>query len=163
MAVRTLEGFARRANEIARGVESAGGYLGQTVADNVHRTLVLTTPVGGPPTSPEDPHPGLARSNWLVSIGRGSLDLSPRPPRPEHETIREGAFKISMAGPEDEIAIANGGAKVPYLGLLNRGWSMQAPAGFVRIAVFAGIRALKGLKLLDLADTKDPRFFRVVR
>jgi len=161
VAVRTLEGFSRRAQQIANGVASSGGILTQTIADNVHRTLVLTTPVGGPPTSPDDPHPGLARSNWLVAIGRGALDLSPREPRSESETIGEGAAVISGAGPDDEIAIMNGGRKGPYLALLNRGWSHQAPAGFVQIAVRAGIRTLLGFKLID--EGRGARGYRVVR
>lgn len=149
MAVSTLAGFQRRADQLAAAVRSGGGTLIQTVADNVHRTLVLTTPVGGPPTSPNDPHPGLARSNWLVAVGKGAIDLSPRPPRPESDTIKEAAFKISRVGPDDEVSIANGGSKVPYLVMLNHGWSFQAPAGFVKIAVFAGVRALRGMKLID--------------
>jgi len=160
VAVRTLRGFQRRADEIARGVESSGGILTQTIADNVHRTLVLTTPVGGPPSSPQDPHPGLARSNWLVAVGKGAIDLSRRDPRPENETIREGAYQISRVTADDEVSIANGGNKVPYLGLLNRGWSFQAPAGFVKIAVFAGIKALRGFKLLGRREGAGARVVR---
>lgn len=91
---------------------------------------------------------GLARSNWLVR--RGSPDLSERAPRSTSETVGE-ALRVLAGRPTaegEEVIIANGGDKVPYLMLLDQGSSQQAPAGFVRAAVGVGIGVARRVRLL---------------
>lgn len=90
---------------------------------------------------------GLARSNWLAS--EESQDLSPRAPRTANATIAEIRQKVATIRYDSEIHITNGGSKVPYLRLLNCGWSRQAPTQFVRIAMLMAQAGLtEGERLL---------------
>jgi hypothetical protein len=146
-----FKGFDRRMREYAKAMDVNAGTILQLVGEGVVSGLIAATPVGGPPTSPGDPHPRLAQSNWLAKVSRGavSIDLSRRSPRPAAATFSEAASEIrGNARADMGISIANGGVKVPYLGLLNNGYSFQAPAGFVRLAVRAGILVLRGARLL---------------
>lgn len=147
---RNFVGFERRMTQIARGIEVNAATVLQLVGERAGAAVVIATPVGGPPTSPDDPHPRLAQSNWLarVTTGAVAIDLSPRDPRPAAATLGEMFTRIRAARHDQGISIANGGIKVPYLGLLNRGSSVQAPAGFVRLAVRAGILSLRGVRIL---------------
>jgi hypothetical protein len=88
----------------------------------------------------------LARSNWLANIGRP--DLSPRGFRSIAAVKEEARGKINEVKADENIHIANGGEKVPYLSLLNDGTSDQAPAGFVNGSIFDGIAALQNTQLL---------------
>jgi hypothetical protein len=139
--------FVRELTKLTQGLRDEAGKALQVTAEQIHGALVFGTPVGGPPTSPDDPHPRLAKSNWIAILG-ASPDFSPRPPRSENETIDEASSTIRGAKADGQITIANGGDKVPYLGRLNNGSSFQAPAGFVEKAILAGIRALQGRTLL---------------
>lgn len=139
--------FERELTKLAEGLRDEAGRALQVAAEQIQGALVLGTPIGGPPTSPSDPHPRLAKSNWLARLGPVP-DFSPVPPRSENETIDEARAVIRRAVADDQITIANGGDKVPYLGRLNNGSSFQAPAGFVEKAIFAGIRSLQGRRLL---------------
>ena len=143
-------GFDRRMREYSHALTLNAGTVLQLVGEGVVSALIAATPVGGPPTSPEDPHPRLAQSNWLakVSTDAVAIDLTARRPRPAAATFSEAAAEIRSARADMGISIANGGAKVPYLGLLNNGYSFQAPAGFVRLAVRAGILVLRGAHVL---------------
>jgi hypothetical protein len=119
---------------VAVGVVDGGARAIRNSAISVIRTLARTTPK----------KTGLARSNWLAKIG--SPDLSDRPIRAPIDVVNEarGALnlevirRVILSRDEVSIHIANGGEKVPYLGLLNRGSSQKAPAGFVRIALLEG-------------------------
>ena len=66
----------------------------------------------------------------------------------EH-TVDEVRSTVARAPSDSEIHIANGGSKVPYLELLNRGSSFQAPADFVRIsAMIAREQLVEGQRIL---------------
>lgn len=131
------EVFARRMRELAEDIPRNAARAAAKVALRIGRQLVNTTPVDT----------GLARSNWLVGIGR--RDMTPRASRPPATTIAEMNAKLSQLQPDVDIHIANGGFKVPYLGLLNQGSSFQAPANFVRIAFLAARdSAFQGMQLL---------------
>lgn len=134
------EVFARRIRRIAESVPVNASRILQKAVVRAGSNVVKLTPVGGPPTSPHDPHPGLARSNWVASLN--APDLGERSVRSEGSTINEIEAVAKMAPHDSEVHIANGGPKVPYLGLLNNGYSTQAPANFVRLAL---IMAREGL------------------
>lgn len=136
--------FEREVMKLAEGLRDEAGTILQRAAEQIHGALVLATPVGGPPTSPQDPHPRLAKSNWTAALG-STPDLAMRQPRSENETIDEARAVIRAAKADGEVTIANG---VDYVAKLNAGSSFQAPAGFVEKAVSAGIRSLAGKKLL---------------
>jgi hypothetical protein len=103
----------------------------------VLETVVRRTPVDT----------GKARANWSVAINSG------RPPSVEKEetdpsgeaTIAAGALTIltTKRQPGEVVWISNA---APYIERLNEGWSSQAPAGFVQLAVQAGISRFKRMK-----------------
>jgi hypothetical protein len=137
--------FAKRITKIASGVTLGAARLTRNAAIGVIQTVVRTTPVDT----------GLARSNWVASIG--SPDLSDRAIRSRTEVVSEARSKLSVTVIRDiinrrdqvEIHIANGGPLVPYLFWLNQGSSRQAPAGFVELALIEGAAgAIKRSRLL---------------
>lgn len=140
----TLRAFERNILDLVRGLEEAVGNIVAEVGERVHGALVLANPVD------KDPNADNVRSqsNWLVSIN--AADLSFAPLRSELETIKAGqaALRGRRLSARDEVVIANGGAKVPYLSRLNAGYSRQAPAGFVEAAIRAGVRAAGEARLL---------------
>ncbi len=134
-------------NLLARGdaVERNSRLALQFAAQAVHRTLILRTPVGGPPTSPNDPHPGLARSNWRIFRGEVAAGLGIVPAVQLGVAIANGTRAIGALTVDDIVTITN---SVPYIDKLNAGSSSQAPANFVDEAIFAGARATKNIALL---------------
>lgn len=140
----TPDKFALRMQTIAKQVESNAGALIDKVALTVHSTVVLATPVDT----------GRARGSWLVEIGRpaeGTTDL------PEgfgaNASISRARAKLagndgksSTLMPQRDVHITN---NLPYITPLNEGHSKQAPIGFVEEAVAAGVKQVRGAKLLD--------------
>ncbi len=128
--------FTARIRRIAVGVLDGAAKAARNSALGAVRTVVRGTPVDS----------GWARSNWVAKVGEA--DLSERAIRAPSEVIDEarGALDLTVIrgliakNDEVEIHIANGGDKVPYLGLLNSGSSRQAPAGFVPAALQVGGR-----------------------
>lgn len=136
--------FARNLFARARGVELNSGDALRDAIGAAMVTLVRVTPVGGPPTSPRDPHPGLARSNWKVVLpgaSIGGLVVAGS----ESDAITRGIF-AAKAVPTDGFAFITN--SVPYINRLNEGSSSQAPAGFVRLAVIAAGLAASDVRLL---------------
>ncbi len=88
-----------------------------------------------------------ARSNWVAKIG--APDLSPRGFRSISAVIGEARGNTSNLKADEDVHVANGGEKVPYLSLLNDGSSTQAPAGFVNGSIFDGVAALQNVRLLE--------------
>lgn len=140
----SLRAFERNILDLVRGLEEAVGGIVAEVGERVHGALVLATPVDRDPGADDR----RAQSNWLVGIN--SADFSYVPLRSENETIRAGqtVLRGRVLKAADEVVIANGGTKIPYLGLLNDGYSKQAPAGFVTLAIQAGARAAGEARLL---------------
>lgn len=144
--------FAKHVFQLAEGMHLSAGTLTAEIGEAIGAALVLGTPRGGPPASPNDPHPGLAKANWVASVG--APDFSWRShTRTENDAIaaiqvmahRHVRFFVDAEIP---FIIANGGDKVPYLGLLNDGSSRQAPAGFVKRAVLVGVVVAQQARLL---------------
>lgn len=101
----------------------------------INQTVIIATPVDT----------GQARNNWQASIGRpitsttlGAADTS--------GADRISANNIIIKTKPREIAlwITN---NLPYIGELNRGKSSQAPAGFIKLAIQAATRSLRGVKV----------------
>lgn len=130
----TMRAFATNLKRLAEGLEERTGRLVEEVAERVHGTLVLGTPV----------KTGNARSNWLVGVGTPRSGTVPI--RSEVETITDGAATIRGRVKGDiEVNITN---DVDYILLLNAGSSRQAPAGFVEKAVVVGVRVAAQFRLL---------------
>lgn len=133
----SLSRFRKRAVEIARGVEENSALVVEGVALRVVGTLARTTPVDT----------GLARGNWVVSVG-SAPDLSPRPPRSAGEVLDEARTRLRSVRADATVTVANGGQKVPYITRLNAGSSRQAPAEFVQNAAAAGLAAAAEARIL---------------
>jgi len=142
----TLEQFARRISLIGTGVVEEADRLVRTVALAADQVVVLRTPVDK----------GRARSNWIVGLDA--------PPRTTIEPYSPGE-KGSTGGANGSAALAQGAAVIsgysgwrnssiaisnnlPYIDRLNKGWSRQAPAGFVEAAVQKAVRAVKRARLI---------------
>ncbi len=126
----------------AAGVELNSGDALRDAVGAILVVLVRATPVGGGTASPTDPHPGLARSNWQVSLtGATSLVAETS----ENEAVSRGLAAAKELRHDGMAVIANA---VPYIGKLNRGSSAQAPAGFVQLAAEAGVASVRGVRLL---------------
>ncbi len=136
--------FARNLFARARSVDINSGDALRDAIGAAMVTLVRVTPVGGPPTSPRDPHPGLARSNWKVIIPGESIGGLVAAGG-ESDAITRGIFAAKAVPTDGTAFIAN---FVPYINRLNEGSSTQAPAGFVRLAVVAAGLSANAVVLL---------------
>lgn len=138
----SLTEFAEDMQVTARIVERSSRRVVKQIAYEILAELVARTPVGGPPTSPHDPHPGLARSNWSVRVGDGGGGAaSIRKPEPADATLA----RAQSVAAGDVLTISN---PVPYIGELNSGSSTQAPSGFVETAVETGAAGLAKIEIL---------------
>ena len=93
---------------------------------------------------------GRAKNNWLVTTGapsddqligeEGDFDKSGQ------TAISKGQTVIAAVGAfaKGAIYITN---NLPYINELNKGTSAQAPSGYVRIAIKAGVAAIKNARL----------------
>ena len=85
--------------------------------------LVMMTPVDT----------GRARSNWFVTLDTPSSAVATNPPFPSASvTINDGANIISLVSGGQSIWISN---NLPYIEPLENGWSSQAPAGMLAVAL----------------------------
>ncbi len=136
--------FARNLFARARSVEINSGDALRDAIGAAMVTLVRVTPVGGPPTSPRDPHPGLARSNWKVIIPGESIGGLVAASG-ETEAVSRGLLAAKAVPTAGTAFISN---FVPYINRLNEGSSTQAPIGFVQLAVIAAGLAASDVRLL---------------
>ncbi len=144
--------FARRMGRLASGVVEGAAKAIRNSGISVVRSVVKATPK----------KTTKARSEWVANIG--SPDLGERGIRSAAEVVSDARSALDEAairreissGDVVEIHVANGGEKVPYLGVLNRGSSQQAPAGFVKTALEEGGRKTLGKARL-LRGTRGSR------
>lgn len=102
----------------------------------IDKRLVLATPVDT----------GRARSNWLIGINRSRTETEETILSPAG-AIARGAATIATSRPGDAIWISN---NLDYIDALNRGWSQQAPPGYVDdIVEEVGAGLLKKAELLN--------------
>jgi hypothetical protein len=139
----SLRSFQERMRRLAATIPADVGTVTEQIATKVHAPLVYGTPVD----RTDDADDVTARSNWNVGLDSPddtfSADESPE------DTLRRGrAVMGGRVRDGQTVYISNGGAKVPYLSRLNRGWSKQAPAGFVEAAVRAGLQAVQSVRIL---------------
>ncbi len=139
-----LKEFARVMRQQGITVETNADRIKRKVALRVDQTVVMTTPVDK----------GRARSNWQVGVGAapqgviGAYAIGARGSTGSQNVqaaLEQGKMVITTAPKGSELHITN---NLPYIGELNKGSSRQAPAGFVEIAVKAGIESVKDSKIL---------------
>lgn len=129
------EAFARRMRQIAREIEPAVGGAVNTAAGLILATVIPATPVDT----------GRARGNWQVSIGVAIRSEIERLDKTGAGTLNQGRSQISMRPPGQTIYISN---NVPYIGRLNEGYSAQAPAAFVEMAVRTAVAHLRNVRIV---------------
>ena len=98
------------------------GLIKQKVAMTALQKVVLRSPVDT----------GRFRGNWNVAIEQADLSISDDVDRSGGDTINAGSAVIMGSQPFDVIFISN---NLPYAGVLEGGWSLQAPGGMVAITV----------------------------
>lgn len=139
----TLRGFAKRIDKIGIDIEKNADTLVRKVAITVASSVVLATPVDT----------GRARANWRTALGAPERGV--REPFVLGKEGSSGAQNIAGVISETQRVVAGyqGNGEVfisnnlPYIERLNTGWSAQAPAGFVEIAVNNGVRAIRQAKV----------------
>lgn len=134
---------SRSFGQFARRVGLRAQNLGRRTEEQIRKAalaadaaVVMSTPVDT----------GHARRNWIASVGvPASIELMETDPA-GGETIQQGAAVISTwkLG-QGSIFLTN---SVPYILLLEDGWSMQAPRGMTVHAIRAAQSVLKNAKLL---------------
>lgn len=135
-------------NEFTRRIRARANTLGDNLTKAVRRVaitadaaVVLGTPVDT----------GRARSNWIVALGApSSRTIEAYAPGEKGNTeaantqaaLDQGESVITgyVSGQDMEIHITN---NLPYIQRLNDGYSAQAPANFVELAVMEAVGAAR--------------------
>lgn len=136
--------FAARLSGLANAIELNSGDAFRNLVGTILVTVVAATPVGGPPTSPKDIHPGLARSNWQVFAGVQSAFVT-LPAAAVSDVVSRGLTNVRLLRHDGVATISNAAL---HIRALDAGWSSQAPAGFVQASADAGFRAARRVQLL---------------
>ncbi|PHS61184.1 MAG: hypothetical protein COB09_18525 [Thalassobium sp.] len=92
-------------------------------------------------TTPEDT--AHAITNWVPSIGESFEGEAGVYGKSLNSSIQSSGFS-TLRGyklPMGSLYITN---NVDYISLLNKGWSAQAPAGFVQLSIITAILSLRG-------------------
>lgn len=147
----TPEKFTKRMETIAKNFDTNAGQLIDKTALTVHAVVTLGTPVDS----------GRARGSWLVEIGRAAEGTTDNPAEfGAPAAIAKAQAKLggnaggsSTMRPQRDVHITN---NLPYIVPLNEGHSKQAPIGFVDMGIEAGVKLVRGAKLLG-----DPRKVQV--
>lgn len=112
-------------DRIADNLEDARRDAMVKTSAQIHANVVSRTPVDT----------GKARSNWRVSIGApigGEIDTFGPGSTASASSIAAGFAVFARYVPGEDIYIRN---NVPYIGRLNRGYSKQAPAGYIEAEI----------------------------
>ena len=131
----TPELFAKRMSSIGVIVTDNADKMVRRVVTVVDQIVVLGTPVDT----------GHARSNWHIGLGAAVTEETDTFDKIGSETLSKHQSVIASRRAGQDVYNSN---NVPYIGMLNRGHSSQAPAMFVEQAVLEGIRAAKNSRLL---------------
>jgi hypothetical protein len=140
-----LEQFSRHMVVRADRLPIKAAELQREVAMTVHENLVYGTPVDT----------GLARSNWLMSIGKSRTDVIPQysygnflgisETKNAVQAITQAITALQSHKPGQDIYDTN---NVHYIETLGRGHSRQASAGWIPLAIQAGLEAVRTKRLL---------------
>lgn len=133
MAIRNLRQFEARLRRAERLPEEVVERTQRAATLELHGSLVLATPVDK----------GRARGNWQVSQGAPPGDVVGPAEFPGDSGAARGAAATRAAQQQalqelpkvrafSRTYVSN---RLPYIVRLNDGWSRQAPAGFVQVAV----------------------------
>lgn len=134
------EEFNRRMGRLGAEVARGADRIVREVAVAAAQTVIVATPVDT----------GRARSNWLASVvgaRRDTIDPLAEGQAATGPSISAARAVIGSYNGDThrEVTLSN---NLAYIGRLNDGYSAQAPAGFVRLAVQAAVDAVQGARLL---------------
>ncbi|WLY87193.1 hypothetical protein [Vibrio phage vB_VibM_83AMN] len=132
LATSNLQQLAQRLANLTARLPENMNELKREVAMQVQRDLIHVTPVKS----------GMARTNWRISTTPVGAVI-PAPASPQAgvvDAIAQGQLAVRNSRPNTDIYVFN---YAPYIGKLNRGWSVQAPANFVRQALEATVRSIQ--------------------
>lgn len=121
-------------NLLQEEIPQAVQQVQRKVALDLLTRVVNKSPVGNPSLwkrpAPKGYAGGTFRNFWQVNL-TGQV---PDPPdtRPTANAVEAGRAAIATMAPFQTSYIVNG---MPYAERLNQGWSTQAPAGFLELAV----------------------------
>ena len=143
----SIPAFVNNMTKLSAAVTHNADLAVKAAARSVTKKVIEGTPVDT----------GKARSNWQVSLGspRNTV-LTPYAPGRHlgkgEATNAAAAFQKAagtIAGRRrgQVVIIQN---NVGYIGRLNKGSSKQAPTNFVESAVFAGLKSVRGIRILKV-------------
>jgi hypothetical protein len=135
MADNSIKTFRRRMQRRGEQIQAGMHRKGSVAALRILSTVIPATPVDT----------GRARANWQTSIGAPIRDATTQVDQSGTSTITKGRSVVESRPAGSTIYITN---NVPYIELLNQGYSRQAPANFVLIAIRAAIAGMQGVRLL---------------
>lgn len=143
MATNSLAGLRQTMYATAAQLPNNVNRVMGEVADAIAPVLVYATPVD---TS-------RARANWQASIGSPATGVLFSKPQSPPTPSAGGNIAISSirgvaalyAGQPGGIYIVN---NLDYIQRLNDGYSGQAPANFVELAVVAAIRSMRNVRII---------------
>lgn len=117
-------GFAKKMRAWAQDIPRQVNEIKKQTAMEIVLTVVPATPVRS----------GQARSNYYVTVGNPDTTSTAFGPftRDGYQSIARAREAIQRVQPGQPIYITN---NLPYIGRLNDGYSTQAPANFIQIAV----------------------------
>jgi hypothetical protein len=133
--------------ELAIRVEAGSSRIVRLAALACDQVVVTETPVDE----------GTARSNWLAAVDASRSDtVEAHVPGEKGSTGAQNA-EAAIAAAAGVIGRYDGAVNhaihltnnLPYIGELNAGSSVQAPANFVRQGVQAAVAAVEGARILD--------------
>ena len=142
-AVGTMDDFAGKMKQKADALKQGTNLLKRRVAVVALQTCISATPVGNktlwrqPDRAPRGYVGGRARANWFVGLGGPSTEMTEDT---AGDALGVGQSAINGSQPGESIHINN---NLPYIVPLNEGHSLQAPAGFVEMAVQTAREAIK--------------------
>lgn len=141
----TMRGFSKRIKNIAKDVGVNSNSMMRKTVITVASAVVLRTPVDT----------GRARANWQTKIGAAADGLVTSFPQGSKGTTGMAAVAQAtnqavsemqkLKDTDTEVSISN---NLPYIDVLNKGSSKQAPAGFVQSAINAGLNAIRKSRLV---------------
>lgn len=141
----TMRGFSHRIRAIANGVDRNANVMMRKTVITVASAVALRTPVDT----------GRARANWQTQIGAAATGLVNAYPKGKEGSTGAASAGVAVSQAVQTMAgYSKSGVAVyisnnlPYIDLLNKGSSKQAPAGFIQAAIMAGQRAIAKSRLV---------------
>lgn len=127
-----IETFTVKVSALQKQVPQTATRVYQNLCLDVIEAAVAGNPRYSCPGTPVDQ--GFARGSWVVSLNAPATS-GPSDPKKD-ATVPLDLAKVSRATLDTPVVVTS---YAPYMRRLEyEGWSMQAPRGFVRLAIRAG-------------------------